>query len=263
MPGKKNSNNFDFSILKKTMRDELLSVLNYWIDNSCDKKYGGFVGARDHWNRLIPGAEKGSVLNSRILWSFSAACNFTKNPRFSDMAGRAYNYLINYFVDHLYGGLYWALDETGKVTNPRKQIYAQGFGIYGFSEYHKATGNPDALQQAIRLFELIEKHSRDINDGGYTEALSEDWGQLDNMRLSPKDANEPKSMNTHLHILESYTNLYRIWKDERLKVQIRELIRIFIDRIINPETGHLQLFFDHNWEVRSNIISFGHDIEGA
>lgn len=253
----------DVVVLKNEMLSELHSILHYWIDYTLDLKHGGYIGARDHNNKVIPGSEKGAVLNTRILWTFSAAHNFTSETKYMKMADRSFDYLINHFIDPVHGGIFWALDENGGVTNSRKQIYAQGFGIYGFSEYYKTSKDEEALQQAIRLFELIEEHSYDQVHGGYVEALSEDWSPLEDMRLSPKDANEPKSMNTHLHILEPYTNLYRVWKDERLAKKIRELIRIFLDHIINQETGHFHLFFGNDWEVHSNITSFGHDIEGA
>ena len=253
----------DFISLKKEMLAELHNILSYWIDHTQDEDKGGFVGARDHYNQLVPGAEKGAVLNARILWTFSAAYNFTEHPKYLELANRAYQYLVERFTDPVNGGLYWSLNEDGTVANSRKQIYAQGFGIYGFSEYYKATQNKEVLRHAISLFELIEKHSYDSNYGGYIEALSENWSLLEDMRLSPKDANEPKSMNAHLHILEPYTNLYRVWPDVQLKKKIADLTRIFLHHIINKETNHFQLFFNYDWIVRSGIVSFGHDIEGA
>jgi mannobiose 2-epimerase len=159
--------------------------------------------------------------------------------------------------------LIWEADHTGKAHNTRKQTYAQGFGIYGFSEYFRASGNSESLETAIGLFENIEKHCFDSRFGGYLEALSDNWQPMEDMRLSAKDENYPKSMNTHLHILEPYTNLYRVWKNEQLAIQIKRLIRVFLDHIIDSETGHFNLFFDNDWTVRSEIISYGHDIEGA
>ena len=157
----------------------------------------------------------------------------------------------------------WEVDEKGKVLNSRKQIYAQGFGIYGYSEYFKASRNPEALKDAIALFELIEKYSFDPVEGGYLEAFANDWSTLEDFRLSPKDANEPKSMNTHLHILEPYTNLLKVWPNEQLREKTAVLIRIFLDKIIDHRTSHFNLFFGNDWSVRSSIVSFGHDIEGA
>ncbi len=155
------------------------------------------------------------------------------------------------------------MSPSGKVVSDRKQIYAQGFGIYGLSEFYKATGNHLVLEYAQKLFELIEKNSYDTKFGGYVEALSRDWNVLEDMRLSDKDANEPKSMNTHLHILKPYTNLYRVWKNDQLKDRIFSLIEVFNNHIINQNTAHFELFFDYDWTVKSAITSYGHDIEGA
>lgn len=253
----------DHRILKNDLDQELKNILKYWNDNCQDNEFGGFVGRRDHLNLKISGASKGVVLNARILWTFSAAYNFTNNPEYLALADRAFQYINEYFSDKQFGGLFWELNEKGEVLNSRKQIYAQGFGIYGFSEYFKASKNPQSLANAISLFELIEKYSFDPVKGGYFEAFANDWSTLEDFRLSPKDANEPKSMNTHLHILEPYTNLLKIWPDERLRKKTAALIRVFLDKIIDQRTHHFNLFFTNDWTVQSSIVSFGHDIEGA
>ena len=147
----------EYGKLKNELGQELKHILKYWNDYCQDFEFGGFVGKRDHFNRQISGASKGVVLNSRILWTFSAAYNFTHNPEYLALADRAYQYITQYFSDKQFGGLFWELNEKGEVLNGRKQIYAQGFGIYGFSEYFKASKNPQALENAISLFELIEK----------------------------------------------------------------------------------------------------------
>ena len=248
---------------KEELVSELENILKYWATYCVDNEFGGFVGRRDHFNRQIPGASKGSVLNARILWTFSSAFSFTNNHEYILLADRAFQYIIDYFDDKQSGGLFWELNENGELLNGRKQIYAQGFGIYGYSEYYRASGNPKALEKAISLFDLIEKYSFDPLFGGYLEAFANNWSSLDDFRLSTKDANLPKTMNTHLHILESYTNLLRIWPDEHLKRKTEALIRIFLDKIIDHRTHHFNLFFDCDWTVRSSIVSFGHDIEGA
>jgi cellobiose epimerase len=249
--------------LNEELGQELENILKYWTDYSLDNKFGGFVGKRNYLNHQIEGATKGVVLNARILWMFSAAYNFTRNLDYLVLADRAYKYINEHFIDKQYDGLFWELNEKGEVLNNRKQIYAQGFGIYGYSEYYKASNNPHALEKAISLMECIELFSFDPVNEGYFEAFANDWSPLEDLRLSPKDANEPKSMNTHLHILEPYTNLLRIWPNERLKVKTAALIRIFLDKIIDRRTHHFNLFFANDWTVRSSIVSFGHDIEGA
>ena len=253
----------DIERLQSELSLELKNILKYWTTYSIDHEQGGFVGQRDFFNRQISGASKSAVLNTRILWTFSAAYNFTNNHEYLVVADRAYQYIREHFEDKQFGGLVWAVNENGDVLNGRKQIYALGFGIYGYSEYFRASKNPQALNDAIALYKLIEKYSFDPVDGGYLEALANDWSLLDDLRLSPKDANEPKSMNTHLHILEPYTNLLRVWPNELLKEKIAALIRIFLDKIIDHRTHHFNLFFDTDWTVRSTIVSFGHDIEGT
>ncbi len=245
------------------IRAELFRILDFWSSEAVDEINGGFVGQIDHYGRRNITAPKGMVLNARILWSFSSAYRATSIERYKVAADRAYNYLINHFYDKQFGGFFWEVNYLGRPSNTRKQSYAQGFAIYALSEYNRATGNIESLEYARQLYNLLEEKVFDPKFGGYVEALNTDWTQLEDMRLSPKDANTPKSMNTHLHILEPYTNLYRVWPDAKLKQSILGLLDIFHDKIIDPNTGHFNLFFDYNWDVKSSIVSYGHDIEGA
>ena len=251
------------SVFKNELKEELDRILGYWSAHTIDNEFGGFVGEIDGQGKINPGASKSAVLNARILWTFSAAYNFTNQENYLKLASRAYNYLINQFWDQKNGGIYWELDHKGNPINTRKQAYAQGFGIYGLSEYYKASKNEESLKYAMKLYELVETKFKDLKDEGYIEALALDWSPLSDMRLSEKDANEPKSMNTHLHIIEPYTNLYRVWPDANLKVQMKELLDIFINRIVDQKNDHLNLFFDMDWAVKSTLVSYGHDIEGA
>ena len=249
--------------IREELLKELVNILTYWENHTIDHDSGGFYGKINHYNHIVKDAPKGVVLNTRILWTFSAAYNHLKKKEYLQIASRAFEYIKDNFYDREYGGLIWEVDHEGNPLNTRKQIYAQGFGIYGFSEYFKASKDMSSLELAQSLFKEIELNSFDSEYGGYVEALNRDWSPLEDMRLSEKDANFPKSMNTHLHILEPYTNLYRVWKDDRLRQQIRGLIRVFLDRIINKQTYHFNLFFEMDWTVRSSIISYGHDIEGT
>lgn len=245
------------------LKIELDNILAFWSTEAIDQRNGGFIGEIDSLGNKNYEASKGSVLNTRILWTFSAAYRTTKNINYKIIADRAYKYIISHFWDEENGGLFWEVDFLGKPINTRKQAYAQGFGIYAFSEYYRATKNIQSLKYAKKLFNILENNFYDENNIGYIEALKENWTEIDDMRLSRKDLNAPKSMNTHLHILEPYTNLFRIWDDASLKDKIKNLISIFKDKIIDTETGHFNLFFDSDWSKKSSVISFGHDIEGA
>jgi mannobiose 2-epimerase len=252
----------DVQRFKLEMQEELENILRYWIEYSQDSN-GGFEGRIDNENKIYLEAPKGSVLNARILWTYSAAFNATGNDEYLEIADKAYYYISKYFIDKEYDGVYWSVNYKGKPLDTKKQVYAIAFVVYALCEYYTSTKNEEVKTTAIRLYHLIEKYSYDKLTGGYFEAFSRNWSVLEDLRLSAKDANEKKTMNTHLHILEAYTNLYRIWPSMELAHQLRELVNIFLHHIINAETGHLELFFDENWNVKSETISYGHDIEAS
>jgi len=241
---------------------ELASVLDWWMQYIPDDE-DGFHGEIDRYNKLKADAPRGLVLYSRILWTFSAAYIHTRNREYLFMAERAYRYLIKHFQDTVNGGMYWSVDRHGQKLIDRKQVYGIAFCIYGMSEYYQATFNEQARDKAIELFLLLEQHSRDKKEGGYFEAFAANWQLVPDVRLSEKDANEKKTMNTHLHVLEAYTNLYRIWKNEVLAEALHSLLVVFKKRIIDTATHHQGLFFAENWELRSSVISYGHDIEAS
>jgi mannobiose 2-epimerase len=250
--------------LKNQVKAELTdNILTFWAGKMVDKLHGGFYGQISGNDHLVAHADKGGILNARILWSFSSAYLQEKNPLYLEMANRAKSYILDHFFDPEFGGTFWNISFDGKPVDTKKQIYSQAFFIYAFSEHYRATGDESSKEKAIELFRIIEKYSFDRELNGYFEAYSRDWVLLEDLRLSEKDENEKKTMNTHLHILEAYTNLFRVWKNEELEKQLRNLILIFIEKIVNPNSFHLDLFFDENWKTKSTIISYGHDIEAS
>lgn len=250
--------------LRKEVTEELEgNILPFWMNKMTDRERGGFYGRISGEDVLMPDEPKGAILNARILWTFSAAYRLLKKPEYLATATRAKRYLLDFFYDKQFGGIYWSVDCEGNPLDTKKQIYALGFAIYGLSEYARATGDEEALEYAIRLFEVIEKYSFDAEKNGYVEALTRDWQPIADMRLSDKDENEKKTMNTHLHILEPYANLYRVWKDGRLKTQLKNLIELFVTKILDTQTYHLNLFFEDDWTNKYHLISYGHDIEAS
>ena len=265
----------EVSVMKQEMQDVLeQNILRFWLDKMVDREHGGFYGRIDGQGILHPEAEKGAILNARILWAFSAAYRVLGNPEYLVASKMAYQYFIDHFLDKEYGGVYWSVDYLGRPLDTKKQFYAIGFAIYGLSEYVRATGDREALDYALQLYDCIEDHAFDREYNGYIEACTREWGEIADMRLSELDANYPKSQNTHLHIIEPYTNLYRTLRSfpllqegigevtSNLEASLRNLIDIFTDKILNPETHHLDLFFEMDWtRGAGHLESYGHDIE--
>lgn len=278
-------------MMKLEMQDVLENnILPFWLEKMQDNENGGFYGRIDGSGVLHPDAEKGAILNARILWSFSAAYRVLQKEEYLEAATRAKDYLIEHFIDPEYGGVYWSVDYKGEPLDTKKQFYAIAFVIYGLTEYARATGDREALEYALDLYDCIEEHAFDSEQNGYIEACTREWGKIEDMRLSELDANYPKSQNTHLHIMEAYANLLRCLKEMRAQEQcdyvptigsvlpvgisvppetmvnvegaLRIIISIFIDKILNPETNHLDLFFDMDWtRGAGHLESYGHDIE--
>ena len=281
----------DIKNMRQEMQDVLQrNILRFWLEKMQDREHGGFYGRIDADEVLHPEAEKGAILNARILWSFSAAYRVLGNPEYLEAATRAKDYIIDHFIDKEYGGVYWSLDYLGNPLDTKKQFYAIGFVIYGLTEYARATGDREALDYALQLYDCIEEHALDRERNGYIEACTREWGEIADMRLSELDANYPKSQNTHLHIIEPYTNLLRCLKEmqaqetcdyvpalgavlpvgvsvpkeliDRVAGSVRNLIEIFTDKILNAETNHLDLFFEMDWtRGAGHLESYGHDIE--
>ena len=248
---------------KEEAEKEWAAILHYWMKYTPDEVNGGFYGSVNNNNIARKDAPKGIVLNSRILYTFSVSFLYFKNNDYLQIAHRAFNYIVHYFIDDAFGGVYWSVDSKGKMLDGRKQIYGLAFCMYGMSEYYKASKNEQALQICKNLFETIEQYSLDKTNAGYLEAFTREWNLPEDLRLSDKDANEKKTMNTHLHIIEAYANLYTVWPDKLLAESINGLLDIFKNYIIDKNSFQLNLFLDEAWNTKSSVVSFGHDIEAA
>jgi mannobiose 2-epimerase len=248
--------------LRRIEADLRGNILPFWMDRVVNREGNCYFGSLTNDLAVDPGAERGALLTSRILWTYSAAYARYHDPVLLKMAEHAFGDLQAHFHDPKFGGYWWSVAADGKVLRDRKQVYGQAFAVYALAEYHAATGRREPLDLAVAAFRLIEGHAR-ARHGGYLEAFGRAWEPIADMLLSEVDLNEPKSQNTHLHVMEAYTRLLTVWPDPALRSALTEILNIMLDRIVNPATGHLGLFFAEDWTLRSPLISYGHDIEAA
>lgn len=253
----------DTGSLIMEFRQELQDILDWWNHRMVDEVNGGFYGQIDGFGRVHSHENKGVILNARLLWTYAAVGNAKGEAIFRQLADRAYDYFCNHFWDDLQGGVFWTVDYQGNPVDTQKQIYAQAFAIYALTEYYQLTKKQKALDQAMEIFWLVEKYSLDRQKNGYLSAFARGWTHMDDIRLSEKDENEAKIMNTHLHILEAYTNFYRIHPFTALKAALQNIIQLFLNHFYIGENGSMHIYFDEDWNPKGEAISFGHNIEAS
>lgn len=239
------------------------NITSFWLTNTKDEEKGGFYGRISNDLHIDKNAYKSLILNARILWTFSHLYDFRAKPEYIETARLAYTYIKKHFYDAQYGGMFWMVDSNGNVISDKKKIYGQAFSIYALSAFFAITQDQQILDEAIEIYNLIEKYNYDPKNHGYFETSNRDWTIAEDLRLSEVDMNEMKSMNTHLHLMEAYTSLYKVWPDTQLRQKLKDLVYVFQTYILDTETFHFKLFFDDKWNSKSQAVSFGHDIEGS
>lgn len=246
--------------LKTAFKREQTAISHWWMTYATDHENGGFYGAIDNNNKAIVDANKGAIQNARILWYFSEAAKQTGCIDEYHTAQRTYRYFIDVFLDKTYGGVIWEVNAKGHIINGRKQVYAQAFAIYALTAYYALTNDEHAIRIAEGIFTLIEDNAVDAMHGGYFEAFDQQWQPIDDLRLSSRDPNWPKTMNTHLHIMEAYTTLYQLCPTKRIASALEQLVDLLLTRFVSDD-NQLRCFFDIDWNDMSDTVSYGHNIE--
>ncbi|MEZ5070127.1 MAG: AGE family epimerase/isomerase [Bacteroidales bacterium] len=243
----------------ETLENVQSNILPFWERHAPDPR-GGFYGTLGNDGTPVPGDPKGGVLNARILWTFSRAYELFGKEEYRALADRAQAYFLRHFIDPEFGGTYWSVRADGSPLDTEKQTYGIAFGIYGLAAHSQATGSEESLQAAIGLYRTLEAHAFDPVNGGYVESFTRDWQTPERFGYDG-EGTATKTMNTHLHVLEAYTQLYRVWPDAGLERQLRAVVDLFLNRILDRETWHQRLFLTDDWVNLEHIDSYGHDME--
>lgn len=247
---------------------ECHELAKWWLEYAVDQEQGGFWGEVTYDNKPVANADKCIILNARILWFFSEAAAFYNNESYKVAAARAYDYLVSHFYDQEQGGFYWSVDYQGHLKDSRKHIYAQAFCIYALSAFYSLSKNKHALNLAIECFDKIEANGRDPTHGGYFESFDRNWQKSADVRLSEKEDNHPKTMNTHLHVLEAYTGLSSALEAshpslKKVHAALEHTLKIYCNHIVDLDAGYIKMFLTEDWQDCSMDYSYGHDIESS
>lgn len=234
-------------------------ILPFWM-NLADEQNGGWYGYVDYDLNVKKSAHKGCILNSRILWTFSTAARLTGNPAYRAQAERALAFMER-FEDKEQGGVYWSVSAEGEPLDKTKHTYCQAFAIYGLAAYVRLTGDQAALDKAMKLFHIIEEKCSD--EGGYGEAYKPDFTPESNEKLSENGVMASRTMNTLLHVLEGYAELYRAYPNEDVRRAGVQCLERFLKVMYTPAKRRLEVFFDRDYRPLLDMQSYGHDIEGS
>ncbi|MBS4219274.1 AGE family epimerase/isomerase [Bacillus sp. FJAT-49711] len=249
--------------LKNEVAIELTEhILPFWL-RLLDPEYGGMYGLVDYDLNLDKNADKGGIVTARFLWTFSAAYRETGRQEYLDAATMLFRFLKEKVYDHEFAGLYWLVDYKGNPKDARKHIYTQSFGVYSCSEYYLASKDEEAIELAKTLYYLIEENGFNRENNAYREEFDREWNEQPNQMLSDNELLADITMNTHIHVLEAYTTLYKAWPAPELKERIENLLHILHKNIYLQESKFLGVFFDKSWNNLIDLKSFGHDIEAS
>ncbi|MCR5213345.1 MAG: AGE family epimerase/isomerase [Eubacterium sp.] len=253
--------------MKKDMINEFENHMIPFWKHMIDREYGGYYGLLDYSLKLDKNADKGCILNSRILWFFSNAAVRLNDSDYMTFADEAYDFLQKHFIDKEYGGVYWSVSYDGLPSDETKHTYNQSFAIYALSSYYEASKIKASLETAYELFDIVESKCRDKD--GYLEAFNRFFEKASNEKLSENGVEAGRTMNTLLHLMEAYTELYRVdtedilGKRQEVKDRIVEMLNIFRNKVFNPKKERLEVFFDLDYNTLIDLHSYGHDIESA
>jgi mannobiose 2-epimerase len=254
----------ELKLFKEKFSKELHeNISSFWMKFGMEENGHGFYGAVDLLGNPVSGAPKSCVLNARILWTFSQAAIQFKNETYAEIADKAFNVLQEDFADKKFGGYFMSIDWENHPLDTIKHTYAQAFVLYSLSKYYELRTTAEIKKLINGYFDFLESKTKVVGNPGYFEAFTRDWQLYGENRMA--DNNEPRSMNTHLHILEAYSSFFKISNNELAGIRLKDLLQLFIGKIIRS-TGHLGIFFDENFneaESSKGTCSFGHDIEAS
>jgi mannose/cellobiose epimerase-like protein (N-acyl-D-glucosamine 2-epimerase family) len=225
-------------------------LLPFWLSRLADKKNGGYITHFDKEGNDTGENEKSLISQTRSLYTLSSCVRSGYEVKVCiELARNGLDFLTRHFWDRQSGGFYWMVDREGKLLRDDKILYGQSFAIYSLSEYTLATGDPEGLTYASRLFDLIRKLAYDPVNGGYFEMFDRSWKPAG----PGAGGGDRKTLDVHMHLMEAFTNLYLCSQDPLHREALTEVIDLLLGKILHPiyKTGIPQ--FTPDWQVAPQI----------
>lgn len=238
--------------LKNEISEEVKNVINFWSTKVIDQKNNGFYGACDFYGKPLKEANKGVVLNARLLWSFAKISNQLKTDEYTSIVQRSYKYLQSFFKDADFGGVYWELNFKGIPLNTNKKSIAQAYTLLALSEVYLLNKKEEIKEECLKLYNCIEENFYNKEENFYKNTLTREF------KVIEEDVS--LTLGTHLHIIEAYTNLYKINKSVIVKESIENLLNIIIRKFLKSNE-YCEIELSKNDDSLTTHISFGHNVE--
>jgi len=264
--------------LEQSLHDE---VLDLWYPLAIDTVDGGYLTNFSRDWKPDKKQNKMLVVQARHIWSLSEVAQTF--PEYKDTYRKAaemgVQFIKNHMWDDVHGGFYSLVTKTGEVTRTgnsftdAKNSYSNSFAIYGLTNYYQVFGDENALDLAKRTFRWLENHAYDDQYGGYYMYLERDGTPIKERFMGEP----PKDQNSSIHLMEAFTELYKVWPNDTVKTRLHEMLTLIRDTMV-VKNQYLTLFFEKNWDPVSyrdslknkkaqffnhDHVSFGHDIETA
>lgn len=242
------------------------SLIDFYLPGCLDHEHGGYYEVLKD-GRFAGSGEKFLTLQARHLWFFSTLAleGFDRDNALA-AAKHGFEFIHGKMRDPEFGGYYSKVTDEGAPKDARKHAYLNSFALYGLVAYGRASGDARAITAAKALFEVLESKAHDKEFGGYEEFFERDWTAVTDPKAHGYvGAIGHKTYNTHLHLLESFAELYRSWPEERVRKRLAELLAINISTVHFPTVNNNVDAFQRNWSVvqepRNLRASYGHDVE--
>jgi mannobiose 2-epimerase len=248
-------------------RDNLLNgILQFWIDHGIDRQYGGAMGWLDREGNPMPPGTKSVAQQGRLLWTFAQAYRRYPEPTYEEVSTHVLTFLRKKMRDSKRGGYYWIVDRRGDLLDGMKLLNPMSYVLEGLAEYSLAFNDAQARQEALDLFDVMDRHAHDDINGGYQVAFTEDWKPLQDYQSGPRasasacvapideihpvlaDSHGRKSSDWHLGILEALATLYDLTDETDVRKRLVELLDIFAEKIVDVQQGYAPLYFTSDWK---------------